>query len=260
MAMGSYNSNANNNKKNYSPSIRSNYSMSNTEAKIEKTGLSISYWNSMMKISIPVLEQRGDRFEYNEDKGIAIYLTHTKARMLAYEIEQFLKDKNAYNNAGVNSSDGLISISNGKELGLTSPCLIIRKINPDNGQIVSSIAYEFKTNYHYAIRNFNEEDSSYDNAYYEDLELLQLKDNLEQYYISMTNAMAYSVIDCSKYDMSRLNTKLDSICENLGIEYKRGGKSSGSFFSNSNNSSSDSISTNSKFINSTISELEDEFE
>ena len=257
MAMGGYNSNVSNNKKFYSPSVRSNYSMSNTEAKIEKTALSMSYWNNMLKISIPVLEQKGDRYEYNEEKGISIYLTHTKARMLAYEIELFMKDKNAYNNAGVNSSDGLISISNGKELGLTSPCLIIRKINPENGQVVSSIAYEFKTNYHYSIKNFNEEDSSYDTSCYEDLELLQFKDNLEQYYIAMTNAVAYTVMDNFKYDTSRLNTKLDSICENLGIEYKRGSKSS-SYFSSSNNLSSNSNS--SKFINSTIEEFEDEFE
>jgi len=241
MAMGNYNPNlnSNNQQKKYSPSVRSNYSLSNTEAKIENTGVSITFWNGMIKISIIPIEVSDDSFRYIEDKAISIWLTHTKARLLSNEISEFLKDKNSYNNLGVNSGEGLISISNGKELGLTSPCIIIRKIKSDNGEVLSSISYEFKSKYHHSIRNFKEDDSSFDSIYDEDLEILQLKDVLDQYYLSMTNAFAYSIMDSSKYNDSKINTKLDSICEKLGIEYKnQSNKSSNTYFNaNANNES-----------------------
>ena len=61
----------------------------------------------------------------------------------------------------------------------------------------------------------------------------------------MTNAVAYSVINCNRFNDSRVKTSLDAIKENLGIStsYNSGNKGSkgGSFF---NNSSYDDIKNN----------------
>jgi len=152
------------------------------------------------------------------------------------EILKFQENPELYNNLGVDIKGGLVSISNGKEFGVLNPCLVIRKVNETTGAVESSYVYEFKTKFHYGIRNFDEKTSEFDIVYYENIELDQLKTLLEQYYTAMTYATAYSVIDSSKFENSRVNTKLGLIAAKLGVEFKggKGSESSGkSFFNNS---------------------------
>lgn len=237
MALGD---NVNNqNKRNYSPVVYSQYRMSNTESVIDPTNLSTTFTNNMLKISIaPKKTTAGDNIEWDHENGISAFLTHTKARMLYNEIETFQANPNAYSNLGVVSGAGLISISNGKEFGINNPVLVIRKLDSSTGKVESSFAYEFKTEYNYYIRNFDESTADFDKIYDASLELEQIKTLLKTYYEAMTGATAYSVIDNMKYDTSRMNTKIDLISEKLGIEKATGGnynnsnKSSNSIFNN----------------------------
>ena len=59
MALGdTYN---NNERKNYSPSVTSGYRFSNPESAIDKTSLSFTFWNKLLKVSIaPRKETEGD--------------------------------------------------------------------------------------------------------------------------------------------------------------------------------------------------------
>lgn len=237
MSLGDFsnNSNYNNNKKQYSPRVYSQYRMSNTESTVDATSLNPSFWNNMLVLSIsPKKETSDGSIAFDHENAAAIYLSHTKARLLYEEICTFQENPDMYSNVGVSSGAGLITLSNGKEYGVNCPLIIVSKINGESGQIESSYAYQLKEDYHYSVRNFDKDTSEFDKIYHNNIELEQIKTLLMSYYESMTGAFAYSVIDNMKYDMSRINTKLDSCAEKLGVEYKGKGnysnKPSGSMF------------------------------
>lgn len=257
MALGDvYN---NNKKKDYSPTVYSPYSFSNPESTVDPTKLSFTYWNNMLKLSVsPRKQTNDDQVAFDYDNSISVYLTHTKARLLAEEIELFMQDPTAYSNMGVPSGAGLVSISNGKEVGVNCPCLIIRKID-EQGIVTASIAYQFKQQYHYSIRNYSEKKSDgFDKIFNDDIEILELQQVLVGYYQAMTAATAYSVMEQQKYDMSRINTKLELIGDKLGIEFgknnKGGGKSSSSFFNSSNGNNNGG---GAQFSNSSLEDIDE---
>ena len=253
MALGR---NTDNNKKNYSPNVYSAYTFSNSNGVIDSTRLSASFFNKMLKLTIEPKKDGStvENPDWDTDNGISIYLTHTKARMLYDEICEFQKDRKGNKNLGVPSGVGLISISNGSEFGEDIDCLVLRKLNGDTGEVEASYVYEFKTDYHYAIRNFEHESKDFDKIYYNNLEIEQFKTLLESYYVATTNAIAASVIDNMKYDVSRVNTKLDSVCEKLGIEYNNS-KSNYSNKSYFNNRDSKTPSSSSSFSSGSIDDL-----
>lgn len=227
MALG--NSNYNNNKDDKSknsPSLYSNYKMSNTESTIDKTNLSFTYWNGTLKLALaPMNISSGSDISFDHKNAIGVYLTHTKARMLFDEIVAFQADPVGCNNNGVASGAGLVSISNGKEFGINNPCLILRKVNPETGMADATFVYEFKVDYHYAIRNYDEASADFDKVFYNNLEIEQLKTLLITYYESQSGAMAYSVLDAFKYQTTRAQSDMDSVKDKLGIEGYKGGNS-----------------------------------
>ena len=222
MALGSSysNNNNNNNKKDNSPEVYSPISFKNPEAECDPSHLSFSFWKCMLKVSIsPMIQNAGGQYpQYDHENQGSAFLTHDRARMLYSEITEFLKDPNAYNNMGVPSgATKLISISNGKEFGVNSPVLVIREINGETGTIESSYMYQFKKNYK-AIRNFNENDQSYDECYYEDLEIYTFLDMLEQFYKGASLATAYTVLHADRFNETKLQNKLDMLMDAAGIE------------------------------------------
>lgn len=261
MSLGTYNNtNNNNNKNNYSPVVYSPYKMSNAESEVDQTSLGFSFWNNMLKISIAPRKQNTNEIAFDFDNAVVIYLTHTKARILYEEICNFQKNPGLMNAGVPSGSTSLITICNGKEFGVASPCLVIRKINADTGATEASYAYQFKTGYHFAVRNFNQNDGSFDTVYndYDFIEIEQFKTLLMEYYKAMTGAVAYSVLDQLKYDVSRFNTKCNLIAEKLGVEFKGGekassSKSSTSFFNNKS-------STGSTYKSVAAADIESQFE
>lgn len=263
MALGNtYN---NNDKKNYSPSVQS-YKMSNAESKVDATALSLSFWNKMLKVSIAPRKApdptNPNIVSFDWDNSGSVYLTHTKARILFNEILEFEKNPETLNNAGVNSgAEGLLSISNGVEFGANGPCIVLRKINSDNGSCEATYVYEFKRGYYSSVRNYDAEKANFESSFYDNIELEQFKTVLEQYYIASTNAVAATVMDFSKYDNSRIQTKLDLIAGKLGVETKynnsnNSNKSSNSFFSRQQDSSSGYNSgQTSNYTNSTLDDI-----
>ena len=241
MALGdSYNNNESKDKK-YTPNIQSEYKMSNPEG-IDPSSLSFNFWNGLLNIKIaPKKANSNDEFaSYDYDNAASVFISHSKARILAEEIKRFIEANGSIDNVGVNTKHGLLSVSSGKEFGVSSPVLVVRDLDPNNGQIISQYIYQFKTGFHYGIENFK--DSKYSTVTYDNLELEQLITILEQFYLSMTNAMAYSVINCNRFNDTRVKNSLDAIKENLGISTSYSSKNSGgSYFSRNNNSSYEDI-------------------
>lgn len=255
MGINDNNKNYNQNGKNevYSPTVYSPYKMSNTMSEIDPGSLNFTYWRNSLKVSISPMKPSNDPNDVSFDhkNAVDIYLSHTKARILYNEICLFQTDPDMYNSSGVPSGEGLITISNGSEFGVdNAPCLVIRKIDGETGKATSSYAYQFKKDYHYAIRNYDETTGNFDKHMesYQGIEIEQFKTLLIEYYTAMTGAFAFSVMEMGKYEKARNDTKLDAIANKLGVQFKEGknsNKSSNSFFNNNSGSQSSNYSSSS---------------
>lgn len=250
MALGdTYN---NNERKNYSPSVTSGYKFSNPESIIDKTSLSFSFWNKLLKVAIaPKKETEGDTIAFDHENAGSVFLSHRKAFILYKEIISFLdaykKGSTVPKNVGVSSgSEGLIYISNGEEFNAEGPCLVIRKIN-EKGESTSTFVYEFRRKIHSSVINYSEKTAAFESNTYDLIEIEEVANLLKSYYEAMTMAVAYSVQEAEKYDQSRLNTKLKIIGEKLGVEF---GKQNNS----QNRSSNNSYFSNAKPTNNNIQE------
>lgn len=235
MSLGStYNNNQNANRNNGPDvSVYSNYRMNNAESQIDATCLTSRFWKGNLCLSIYPRKNTGnDEVSFDMDNGITIYLSHTKARILKNELELFLKDPITYTGNGVPSGSAAVTISNGVEYGKNTPVLTIRKVN-EGGTVVASFAYEFKSNYYYAIRNYDGKnfDSAYDE--YRNLEIEQLITLLDEYVKASTNAVAFTVMDQRKYSVARMEGKLDAIAQSMGVELPKGGNTQKRYNNNS---------------------------
>jgi hypothetical protein len=236
--------------------------MNNAESQIDATCLTSRFWKGNLCLSIYPRKNTGnDEVSFDMDNGITIYLSHTKARILKNELELFLKDPISYNGVGVPSGSAAVTISNGVEYGKNTPVLTIRKVN-ENGDVVASFAYEFKSNYYYAIRNYDGRnfDSAYDEYRY--IEIEQMITLLDEYVKASTNAVAFTVMDQRKYSVARIDTKLDAIAQSMGVELPKGGNNqkrynNNSYFNNNSNGNS-GYSSNSgvSYGSATIDDLE----
>lgn len=216
MAIG--NNYDNNKEKQYnSPTLYSNYKLSNTEG-VDPSAINYTFWNGLLKISIaPMKSNTNGEVQFDHENNIEIYLTHIKAKLFAEEIALFKQNPVAYNNVGVNTAKGLISISNGKEFGITTPVLVIRKIDTQ-GKIESSFAYQFKADYHFSVRNYDQDTGAFDKIYNNNIELDMLEAILLDYYRSMNGAMAYSVMEYGRFKDNKMTNTLNSMAEKLGVE------------------------------------------
>lgn len=221
MALGdNYDSNSKDYKGKSSPEVYSKYSLSNTEDSVDPSKMSFTFWNGLLKISIAPFIESTSRYDYKNEG--AIYLSYFKSKMLADEIDIYLEDPKAYTNQGVSSGQGNIMLSNGEDVtGQVAPSIVIRKTDPNTGAVESSFMYQFRTDYHYSMRNYDPEAVKFDKVYNDILELEVLRDILNQHYIEMSGASAYANIEYGKYNDSRIHTKIDAITAKLGIEYKK---------------------------------------
>lgn len=253
------NSGNNNNQNNYSIQTYSRYKFSNTQSSLEDTCLHHTYWNHTLKIGIsPKLQSNDDTISWDHKNAVYIYLNHTKAHILALEIAKFLQNPEGYKSMGVNSGNGIIYISNGSEFGKTNPFLVIAKVD-DQGSLVSQIAYEFKVDYHYAVRNFNAEKFDFEKSYYNNIEIEEIGILLEEYYKSMTMAGAYAVREELQYDINTLKGAQRKIAEKLGVDLGTGrsnnyNKSSNSAFNNKSNGGNST--SQSSYSSTDIDEIE----
>lgn len=235
------NSAANNNKKDNSPTVYCPISYKNPDASSDPSELSFSYWKNLLKITIsPKVEPKpGDKFTtYDHVNNASIHLNAMKARIFKKEIEEMIINKTPNSVSVSSGATGLITFSNGKEYGVDAYMLVIRKLD-ENGTVNSSYSYQFNgDSYYNSIRNFDEVSLKYDRMYFPALEIEAFLDILEDFYKAQSYATAYTVVDSMKFDVSRVNTKIDIIMEKLGIpKYNSNNGGGKSFFDNSKDSS-----------------------
>jgi hypothetical protein len=228
---GQYSNNQNKGGKGIShPTVYTPYVWVNGQSNVDKTKLSPSFSMGMLKLAIlPKIVDNTveyDKFAKDEkEAGVAIYLTHTKALLLLKDAKEFIDNPSMASSVGVDSgtgeNQGIIQFSNGVEFGTNNICLVIRRLTVDESgkpAITSSFAYEFKTESHYTIRNFDANTLDFDRVYHEGLEIEQFFILLDQYIKAQTNAVAHTIREQLNYQDNRINTKLDMLHEHFGLE------------------------------------------
>lgn len=251
MALGNnYSGNTDNNKKQkYLPEFYVTSFKTSSPNGLDPSALSYAYaGEGYLKITITPLkfENPNDtNYKYDNDNATSIMLTPSKAMVFAKEIKTLLANPDTVNNVGVNtSSDSRITFiifSTGKELGIDTPALVIRKMDKESGDILSTYAYQFTGNPNlFGIRNFDENTKHFERFEYPMMEVDNLLMILENFYKAMGGGQTYSNLYYGRFEQSRINTKLKLIMDKLGIEtsgeYKRMGRdNSTSFFNNPNN-------------------------
>ena len=232
MALGG-NTYDNNRQQPRKPAVNSPFSFANPMSLVDATKLSSSFWNRMLKLTITsrAVTTNEEEIVWDKEQSISVHLTHIKAALFSREIRKFMEDPITYNSSGVLSNETLVTISNGTEFGATGVFLVIRKINPETMDTVSSYSYEFNGKFHHTIRNYNEENSSFEKSF-DDLavfELEQLLVLLDNYVAAITNAVAYTVVDQLDYRMNRTDDMIKECASALGVSVKSGDGNNGAY-------------------------------
>lgn len=234
--------NNDNNKQDFRPTYYSPVKFRNELSPVDPSELSFAYWKGMLKLSIsPKMENTNLEYTtYDHKNNIEVFINHTKARMLYHEMAELRANPDAYQSVGINTgSSGLISVSNGKEVGINGLILIIRKLNLD-GTVQSSYMYQFNREYHFSIRNFDENALTYDKHFYDEIEYDEFMDLLKNYYENINGFVAYSTVDAMRFEHKRINTKIGLMMDKLGIpKLEKNGRDFGgkSFFDMANEGS-----------------------
>ena len=212
MSLGDNNNRFNNNEKRNYPTVYSGYKMSNSEAQ-DPSQLTFAFsFNGLLKLIIAPKKGVSDEgyISYDHENEAFAFISFTKAKILVEEIKR-LKSGEIVSTA-VPTKHGLVSIVyNGSTYVLS-----IQDIDPDTGLIISSYSYEMKTNTA-AINNYNTSNGEYSTYEYAHIELDILSDILEQYYLSSSNAIAYSVINANRFNEERTKNSLEAIKKQLNI-------------------------------------------
>lgn len=205
--------------------VYSHFSSGNPDG-IDPSKYAISFWGGLMKLSIsPKIASSDGSIKYDYENNIELYLSHTRAMVLADELKDMVK--NGLKCVGVLTgmkNDGLILVTDGKEIGASGPCLILMKLN-ENFQPISSFAYEFRKQFHFGVRDYNSSDGSFDRVYYDNLEIDQLIIALEEYYKAMVGAQAYAASSMAfKFDIARFNKNIGLVMDKLGVVQDNGSR------------------------------------
>lgn len=254
------------NKEDKRPQTYSSYSSMYNIKGVDPSRISIDYFSNVLKISIaPMNKTSGDSISFDYNNAISIFLRQNEARILCNEILNFINDPIKFNNSGIVTRSGMITVDNGKDHGTNNPCVVIRKID-ENGAVASAYLYECNTESMYSIRNYNDKKNTFDKVTvdYTYTELYHIIEHLEQYLKGTTSAMAHSIIDNSRFINNRLNTKIDAIAASMNIRFDRKGGNKGnysggdSYFNNApaTNYSSSSGSTSGGYESGTLDDLD----
>lgn len=269
MALGNnYDNNKKNAKNDYNFTLDSGYKFYNGESTIDKTGLKFGFWNNMLKISIaPKSETTGNSNNeefatYDWDKATTGFISTTKAKILCHELERYIQDPSAHINVGIplGGAGKILYVCNGKEFGSNTLCLVILSAD-ENGNVQSTSVYEFKTNTHYSIRDYDAQKKTFDKVFYDKIELESVIDVLREYCNAMVGAHAYSTIAGNMRYYVRTKSSFEAIASKLGVDLgyapstnNTRGNSNSSFFKNNGNTSSSKPEP--QFTNASLSDFE----
>ena len=221
----------------WSPTV-SGIALFNSTSKIDKTSISFSMWKSTIRVSIiPAIESGTDEApRYDFKNAVHIWLTPPKAKQFAQILRGFKEDPDTYDNFGVPTSQAIITVDKPSTFGHPDrgPVISIRRVD-ESGNVELSYSYECNIDGTSAIVGFNPANPKsfkQDTEHFQNVEIDAIITQLEQYYLAMTNATAFSVLNQMYPYLDRIAAKLSV---DLSGNVRRGGGPG--FFGNGNNQS-----------------------
>lgn len=224
MAFNSYNNNDNQ----VITTVFSPISFVNSESKVQKTRLNVSYFNKLLKISIGKQTNEGSNdayAQYDTKTPITVYVSFSKAKLLLDAMKDMQKDPVNIHNVCIELKGGLLRVSDGVEYGADSPCIAITSSN--DGE---TVIYQTKAQYYKAAKNYVDKTGSFDTIYNESLEIEALMTVLEEYWKASTYAVAATVLEAGAYKREAMNSRIYAIAQKVGaLEKSSGGGNPGKF-------------------------------
>lgn len=223
---GNFNNGNGGNNEEYRPVYYSPITMKNPDSGIDPSELSFQFWKGMLGIAIsPKVEDSNASYvRYDHKNNGKIYINTIRARMLLAEMEKLKANPDSYNSVGVPSgTNGIICVSNGKEVGVAGPVIIIRKID-QSGQLLSSYIYEFNQTAHFSIRNFDESTSKYDRNFFPDIEYDTFMGVLKNYVDNSAGYTAAAVFDISRINHNAIYNNLSALMAKFDVQTVSGGR------------------------------------
>lgn len=200
--------------------------------------LSISYWKGLMILKLSQKDTSHGSFRY--DDLIKVYISPTKAIILANEIKNFKNDLESGNlkphvGYGINCGMGETTSYVGVYLDNQNNVIINIGKFDDSGNIIEQYPFVFNSNYHFGLHWGDiTENSNLEKNMYNDIELDQLTWALSDFGRSMAGGNAYSQIDLSRFDRNYYNTRLDAVYDKLGISRNTSNNNSNKYSNNGN--------------------------
>lgn len=222
MSLGTQSKSNQNQKKEIHVTTYSDTAFSNVESAVDKTKLTVTFWNKTMKLAISAMKDVNNPaagFDY-DNSGLA-YLSPIKAKILADVMQNFINDPNAEDGQGIITKDTYLTIHRNicNEDGL--PCLVLRKFNAE-GIVEATFAYEFKG--YDNISGFVSADKFKTQAQ-PHAEINALITTLNEYYLNSNGANAHFNMEYSKFANARHDEQIRAIADKLGVSTGGGNKS-----------------------------------
>lgn len=219
----------------WTPTV-SGIALFNSTSKIDKTSINFSMWKGTIRVSIiPAIESGTDEApRYDFKNGVHIWLTPPKAKQFAQILRGFKEDPDTYDKFGVPTSQAIITVDKPDNFGHPDrgPVISIRRVS-ETGTVELSYSYECNIDGTSAIVGFNPANPKsfkQDTEHFQNVEIDAIITQLEQYYLAMTNAFAFSVLNQMYPYLDRMAAKL--AVDLSGSNIRR--SSNGGFFAGSN--------------------------
>lgn len=214
MPIGTDNNNVNNNRP-YENTYYSRVRFKNAERQVN-----INFHSGLMQLEIGYISQT-DGFKFNSEG--TVYLSANKAMLLANQITEFMKYRasgkidtgKAFGvNTGMGEKVSFIGFHTDEDQNIY---MTIGKFD-GNGIITEKTSFQFAHDYHYALEWKNIEANDLVKVYDNNIEILSLQQGLVDFAKGMFGAAPYGVVDMARWDVHRMNRRVDQIFDKLGIE------------------------------------------
>ena len=242
MAIGDNgNTNNNNGNKHYENTYYSRVRFKNNDRQVN-----INFHSGLMQLEVGFISQT-DGFKFNSEGSV--YLSANKAQILANQITEFLKYRNSDKidplkafgvNTGMGEKVSFIGFSTDEDKNIY---MTIGKFD-GNGIITEKTRFQFAADYHYGLEWNNIEENDIVKVFDNMLEIQMLQQALIDFSKSMFGATAYGVVDMARWDVHRMNKRMDQVFDKLGIERQSYGGGNRNFGTNNFLSGASSTSKN----------------
>lgn len=214
----------NNNDQQFRPTVYG-YSLYNTDNDYEKSRLTFTMWARTIKISIEEMTreaENGRMAEFDTKNSSIIYLTPSKAYMLAGIVEKYYKNPEQYSGYGVASARAFITISREGDYDVI-------RINEITGTGVrKGLGYVINTNYN-IVTSYDDNGPTYNNEMFANMDFIQIITQLKDYAKAMDNTIAFTVMDQNNRNTNWLRSAVTKIAaaNNINLSNKQAKPASG---------------------------------